>query len=166
MQFHLAKSAILYNPIDSVEAIFTSHNWDFERRNRHEIALEVQGKWSNIVLFFNWEKGMHALHISGLMDLNIPACQKNNFFELLALTNEQLWVGHFSYWSEQSMPVFKHSVLLEDSEQIVPERINEIINIVIKECERFYPVFKFVFEKNQNPSSALSAVWLETMGEA
>ena len=47
---NLAKNyALNYNPIDTVEDIFASKSYELERRNTHEVAVEVQGKWNKLL---------------------------------------------------------------------------------------------------------------------
>lgn len=155
-----------FNPIDTVENIFSTRSFELERRNANEVVVEVQGKWNNMLLFFAWENNMQCLHISCLMDIESEIEDRSKIFELLALANEELWVGHFSYWTEQKMPVFKHSVLLNDSENIFENKISQIIDIAIKECERMYPIFKVVLSKGMDPKQALYPMMMETIGQA
>lgn len=158
-----------YNPIDLVENIFSNKSFEFERRSLNEVVVEVQGKWNNMLLFFAWEENMHCLHMSCLMDIQSTIEDRSKIFELLALANEDLWVGHFSYWTEQNMPVFKHSILLneeEEEENSLFGKISQIIDIAIKECERMYPVFKVVLTKGMNPRQALYPMLMETVGQA
>ena len=44
-----------YNPIDTVENIFSTRSFELERRSLNEVVVEVQGKWNNMLLFFFWE---------------------------------------------------------------------------------------------------------------
>lgn len=164
----LAKNLPLdYNPIDAVEDIFASKSFELERRNANEVAVEVQGKWNNMLLFFAWEANMQCMHISCLMDIETKIEDRSKIFELLAMVNEELWVGHFSYWTEQNVPVFKHSVLLnEDGADTFEAKISQVIDIAIKECERMYPVFKVVLTKGMDPKQALYPMLMETSGNA
>ncbi len=154
-----------YNPIDVVEHIFATQSFELERRNLNEVVVEVQGKWNNMLLFFAWEARMQCLHISCLMDIETKIEDRSKIFELLALVNEELWVGHFSYWTEQNIPVFKHSILLNDGEDI-EGKIAQVIDIAIKECERMYPIFKVVLTKGMEPQQALYPMMMTTLGEA
>ncbi len=86
--------------------------------------------------------------------------------ELLALANEELWVGHFSYWTEQNMPVFKHSVIINDDEEMVENKVSQIIDIAIRECERMYPIFNVVLTRGMDPRQALYPMMMETKGSA
>ena len=162
------KIALQYNPIDTVESIFSSRSFEFERRSIDEVVVEVLGKWNNMLLFFSWERNMGCLHISCLMDIETKIEDRSKIFELLALMNEELWVGHFSYWNEQNTPVFKHSVFLNssDGDEKIQEKISQIIDIAIKECERMYPIFNVVLTKGMNPKQALYPMLMETIGQA
>ncbi len=164
---NLAKNyALNYNPIDLVENIFSARSFELDRRNVNEVAVEVQGKWNNMLLFFAWEENMHCLHLSCLMDIKSSIEDRSKIFELLALINEELWVGHFSYWAEQNMPVFKHSVILNDGEDVFETQIRQIIDIAIKECERMFPIFNVVLTKGMEPRQALYPMMMETIGQA
>ncbi len=158
--------ALTYNPIDTVENIFASRSFEIERRNLNEVAVEVQGKWNNMLLFFAWEANMQCMHISCLMDIETKIEDRSKIFELLALINEELWVGHFSYWTEQNIPVFKHSVFLKNNENIFENNISQVIDIAIKECERMYPIFKVVLTKGMEPKQALYPMLMDTLGQA
>ncbi len=161
------KIAFEYNPIDLVENIFSSKSFEFERRANNEVVVEVQGKWNNMLLFFSWEENMRCLHLSCLMDIKSTIEDRSKIFELLALVNEDLWLGHFSYWTEQNMPIFKHSILLNDEDETVLNgKISQVIDIAVKECERMYPIFKVVLTKGMDPKQALYPMLMETMGQA
>lgn len=114
---------------------------------------------------FAWEANMQCMHLSCLMDIETKIEDRSKIFELLALVNEELWVGHFSYWTEQNIPVFKHSVILNDGEDI-ESKISQIIDIAIKECERMYPIFKVVLTKGMDPKQALYPMMMATVGQA
>ncbi len=155
-----------YNPIDTVESIFSNQDFELDRRNLNEVAIEIQGKWNNMLLFFAWEENMRCLHMSCLMNIESKIEDRSKIFELLALVNEDLWVGHFSYWTEQNMPVFKHSMIVTDTESEFEGKISQLIDIAVKECERMYPIFNVVLTKGMNPRQALYPLEFETIGRA
>ena len=119
-----------------------------------------------MLLFFAWEPNMQCMHLSCLMDIETKIEDRSKIFELLALVNEELWVGHFSYWTEQNVPVFKHSVLLNKNDDNFEQKISQIIDIAVKECERMYPIFKVVLTKGMDPKQALYPMMMETFGSA
>ena len=156
----------LYNPIDTVESIFASRSYEFDRRANNEVAVEIQGKWNNMLLFFAWEENMRCLHMSCLMDIQSSIEDRSKIFELLAMANEDLWVGHFSYWTEQKMPVFKHSMIINNNEAKFEQKIAQLADIAIKECERMFPIFNVVLTKGMDPRQAMFPMMMETVGRA
>ncbi len=145
----------LYNPIDTIEKIFARDKVSYDRRKDTELVAEVLGKWDNMLVFFAYEEHLRCLHISCLLNLKASNVDRSKMFELLAILNENLWLGHFSYWSEQKMPIFKHSVILQDNEELFLHKISKIIELSIMECERIYPVFNAVMHQNIEPKQAL-----------
>lgn len=165
---NLAKNYIAeyYNPIDTVEHIFSAGQYELDRRNINEVAIEIQGKWNNMLLFFAWEENMRCLHMSCLMNIESTIEDRSKIFELLAMINEELWVGHFSYWTEENMPVFKHSMIVTDTESEFEGKLAQLIDIAVKECERMYPIFNVVLTKGMSPKQALYPLEFETVGRA
>ena len=129
------------NPIDAVEAVSSQKSYAFERRSENEVAVEIEGKWNNMLLFVAWEQHLRCLHISCLMNINAEISDCSRVFELLALVNENLWLGHFSFWSAHKMPIFKHSVIINHKEQDFSNKLEQIMEIAVNECEQMYPVF-------------------------
>ena len=145
----------IYNPIDAVESMFQNKSVEFERRSSTEVVAEVEGKWDNMLLFFAWEEHLHCLHISCLMNIDSSASDTGKIFELLALINEDLWLGHFSYWNERKMPMFKHSLIVNPEEGDFFSRLEQVVSIAVSECEHMYPVFKAVLTQNMSPRQVL-----------
>ena len=94
--------------------------------------------------------------------LRLPA--KTN--ALLAMANEKLWLGHFDLWSEENLPVFRHALMLRDGVGVSTELLEDLVDIAVTECERFYPAFQFVIWGGKPAAEALAAAMLETEGEA
>ncbi len=150
----LAANICSYNPIDDIECFFKQEN-SVERRSENEVVVEINGKWDNMLLFFAWEQKMNCLHISCLINIQPQAIELPSIYELLALINEDLWVGYFSYWEEMQMPIFRHSLFINNGEFDLDNKLSNIVNIAITECERAYPVFHAVFKQNISPRRAL-----------
>jgi hypothetical protein len=145
----------LYNPLDTIENIFLKEDISFDRRSDNELVAEVLGKWDNMLVFFAFEEHMRCVHISCLLNIENANVDRSKMFELLAMLNENLWLGHFSYWNEQKMPIFKHSIILQDEEELFSNKISKIIELSIMECERVYPIFNAVMRQNVEPSQAM-----------
>ena len=95
------------------------------------------------------------MHISCLINLEAENVNLPNIFELLALLNEDLWIGYFSYWEETKMPIFKHSLLIDEKDLNLTDKLSQLLNITITECERAYPIFHAVLKQHIAPRKAL-----------
>ena len=154
------------NPLDVLEQIISSNEWVFERRSDGEMAAEAPGKWCDYGLFFSWSPEISAMHFSCAFDMKVPPETRHKLFELLAIANEKLWIGHFGLESEDGVPVFRHSVLLRGSPSASAESLEDMVDIAITECERFFPAFQFVLWGGKGPADALQAAMLDCVGEA
>ncbi|MCB4822330.1 type III secretion system chaperone family protein [Roseicella aerolata] len=154
------------NPLDVLEQIVSANEWAFERRSDGEMAAEAPGKWCDYGLFFSWSPEISAMHFSCAFDMKVPPEGRSKLFELLAMANEKLWIGHFGLESEEGVPVFRHSVLLRGAPSASAESLEDMVDIAITECERFFPAFQFVLWGGKTPGDALQAAMLDCVGEA
>ncbi len=154
------------NPLDALEQIASANDWAFDRRSDSEMAAEAPGKWCDYGLYFSWSTEISAMHFTCAFDLKVPEKRRGALYELLALANERLWIGHFGMDSEDGMPVFRHSVLLRGAPGASSESLEDMVDIAITECERFFPAFQFVLWGGKSPGDALAAAMLECVGEA
>ena len=86
--------------------------------------------------------------------------------EMLALANEKLWLGHFGLESDDGMPVYRHAILLRGAGGASAESLEDLVDIALTECERFFPAFQFVLWGGKSPAEALAAAMLDCVGEA
>jgi hypothetical protein len=154
------------NPLDIMEQIAAANDWAFDRRNDSEMAAEAPGKWCDYGLYFSWSHEISAMQFTCAFDLKVPERRRGALYELLALANERLWIGHFGMDSDDGMPVFRHAVLLRGTAGASSESLEDMVDIAIAECERFFPAFQFVLWGGKSASEALQAAMLECAGEA
>lgn len=154
------------NPLDILEQIIAANEWAFERRSDGEMAAEAPGKWCDYGLHFSWSHEISAMAFTCAFDMKVPAEKREKLYELLALANDRLWIGHFGIEAEDGVPVFRHSVLLRGATGASAESLEDMVDIAITECERFFPAFQFVLWGGKSPADALAASMLDCVGEA
>ncbi|OKH88020.1 hypothetical protein LF95_15160 [Thalassospira sp. TSL5-1] len=154
------------NPLLLVEDIAQTNQWNLERRSADEIVVEIPGHWCTYLVYFTWRDDAEALHIACCFDLFVPDPVRPRMYELLAKCNEQLWIGHFGLWLEENMPLFRHTLLFGGDVPPATEQFEELIEIAISECERFFPAFNFVLGHGKSPDEALANAMLEPVGQA
>ena len=154
------------NPIDLVEEIVQANEWAHDRANDAEMVAEVSGRWCEYRMFFLWQQETSALHFSCGFDMKVPKGRKAPVYELLALVNEKLWLGHFDVASDDNSPAFRHAVLLRGALGASVEQIEDLVDIALSECERFYPAFQLVVWGGKTPDEAITAAMIDPVGEA
>jgi len=157
------ETEVAFNPIDDVERIAANREWMFERRSDQEVAVEVPGQWCDFGLYFAWSEDLSALHFSAAFDMRVPPARRPAVYELLAHLNERLWMGHFAVWVEEGVPMFRHTLVGGASDGLP---IEDVVEVALNECERFYPAFQFVIWGGKSASEAIEASMLDTVGEA
>ncbi len=154
------------NPLDVVEQVVSANDWAFDRRNEDEMAVEVPGKWCDYSLYFAWRQDAGALHFTCAFDMRVQQAKRRETHDLLAQVNEKLWLGHFGLWADEGVPMFRHAILMRGNGQASSEQIEDLVDIALSECERFYPAFQFVIWGGKSADDAIQAALLDTVGEA
>lgn len=152
------------DPIDLIEQIVAANDWPFDRAGDGELSVAVNGSWCDYHFGFSWREPEHALQLTCAFDMRVPPARRQEIYHLLGLVNEQLWLGHFDLWSEDGVILFRHASLLGTSTSVTV--CEELIDIAISTCERFYPAFQFVLWGGKSAQEALAASLIETVGEA
>ncbi|HET8729331.1 MAG TPA: YbjN domain-containing protein [Alphaproteobacteria bacterium] len=154
------------NPLDLMEEIVAANDWVFERASHDEMLVEVAGRWCNYRLFFFWQDEISAMQFSCQFDMKIPAAKKTAVCELLATVNERMWLGHFDVDGDEQTPMFRHTTLLRGNHGASVEMLEDLVDITLTECERFYPAFQFVVWGGKTAEEAVAAAILDTVAEA
>lgn len=155
-----------HNPLDVVEEIVTANEWPFERATDEELIVEIGGRWCDYRLYFVWQADVSAMQFSCQFDMKIPTARRNVVNDLLAEVNSRMWLGHFDVCTEESTPMFRQTTLLRGSRGASVEQLEDLVEIALSECERFYPAFQFVIWGGKSAKESVSAAILDTMGEA
>jgi hypothetical protein len=154
------------NPLDILEELVAANDWHFERSGADEMVVEVGGRWAEHRMFFVWQEDLSAIYFSCVVDVRVPPHKRAAMAELLALVNEKLWLGHFDLSTEDMLPMFRHTVLLRGATGATVEQLEDLVDIALNECDRFYPAFQFLLWGGRAPDEAVQAAILETVGEA
>lgn len=154
------------NPLDLLEEIILANDWAFERSGPDELVVEITGRWCNYRLFFFWQDDLSAMQFSCQFDMKVPTGRKAAVTELLAEVNQRLWLGHVDIEPDEATPMFRHTTLLRGAPSASIEMLEDLVEIAITECERFYPAFQFVVWGGKTASEAVSAAILDTVAEA
>ena len=154
------------NPIDLVEEIVIANDWAHDRADDDELVVEISGRWCDYRLYFVWQEEISALLFSCGFDMKVPKGRRAAIYELLSVANEKLWLGHFDISGEDNSPAFRHAVLLRGMPAASTEQVEDLVDIALSECERFYPAFQLVVWGGKKPDQAIAAAMIDPVGEA
>lgn len=154
------------NPLDVVERIAALNDWSFERAGEDEITIVVGGRWSDYQVSFTWLHDIEALHLACAFDLKVPERRRTEVQQLIALVNEQLWIGHFDLWTQDGLVMFRHSLVLAGGVEATNPQCQAVLSSALEACEGYFPAFQFVVWAGKPAREALDAAMFETSGEA
>ena len=163
LELHSARET---NPVDVVERLASLHDWSFDRAGDDEIAISVRGRWTDYHISFTWMDDIEALHFACAFDLKVPEPRRAAVLELIALINEQLWVGHFDMWVKDGVVMFRHALLLAGGVEVAGRQCEALLDTALDTSERYFQAFQFVVWAGKGAREALDAAMFDTCGEA
>jgi hypothetical protein len=153
-------------PVEMLAQLFDAHGWPFRLLNEDELSGEVQGSWAAYQIRGIWRAEDRVLQLLSLPDLLVQESQRPAIYELVARANEQVWLGHFEFWSKGNVLLYRHGVLLADHGKLGLGQAQGLVDAAISECDRFYPAFQFVLWGGKSPQDALADALVDAAGEA
>jgi len=154
------------NPVDAIERIAGHRDWLFDRSDENEITVSVKAGLADYHVSFSWLEEMEAVHLSCAFDLKVTERRKLEITRLLSLVNEQMWIGHFDLWSQESLVMYRQTLLLSGGAEPTDQQVEGLLSTAIEACERYYQAFQFVVWAGKTANEALETVLFETVGEA
>ena len=155
-----------YNPLDVAEALFEARDWLFDRPVEEELVAEITGGWCNYRVWCSWQPALGVMTFSCAFDTKVPQQSMDKLYPLLASVNEKMWLGHFDVCSEEHTITFRHALLLRGGNGATTEQVEDLIDVAICECDRFFPVFQTVIWGGKDFEHALEIALMDTVGEA
>jgi len=156
----------LSNPLDLVEQVIIDRDLAYDRPADDEIIAEVDSAWCNYRVWFNWNADQGALIFSCAFETKVPAMTLPRIYPLLAMANDKLWIGHFDYIAEENSIAFRHTMLMRGGCVLAIEQLEDLIDIAVSECERFFPAFQAIVWGGKSSEEAFASAIFETVGEA
>ena len=157
---------IYQNPIDIVEDVIHSKKWTFSREADHELVAEIASNWCQYRLYFSWSEQIKAINFTITFDLRFPDFKSKLAYELLANINEKLWIGHFDITSKNGIPAYRHTVLAPLVNELLFNQLENLVDIAICECERYYPAFELVLFDDCKIEEAIELCAMDIIGRA
>ena len=157
---------IFMNPIDDIEDIISSYDLQCSRSNYYELILNYNGLWNNYEVSFSWSQPRGLITANSNLNIKIPLLLVPKIQTMISLINENVSLGYFGYSSKRKCLYFRHNISIKGVNNLATEQIEDLIDAVIYECDKYFPAFQFFVHKKNDPEYVLKTVLLETIGEA
>ena len=105
------------HPIDLVENIAESHDWEFDRIADDQIAMAVVGQWRTYSITLAWSGYDETLRLICTFEMEPPEARIPALYDMLNRVNDMCWSGGFTYWAAEKMMVYRYGLILS-GEQI------------------------------------------------
>jgi hypothetical protein len=99
-------------------------------------------------------------------DLKFPQYKFLKAYELIGLINENLLIGHFDITSKNGIPAFRHTLFSSTDNDFLHKKLEDLVDIAIYECEKYYPSFQQVLFDDIEPTKSLVFANFEVIGSA
>ena len=153
-------------PLEMLAQFCDARGWEFDFVGDDEVCAEVPGSWATYQLRAVWRREDNVLQLICLPDIRVAEDKRGAVCEVLALINEQLWLGHFDVWSNGAVLLYRLALLLGPDGLLSLGQAHTAIEAAIEECDRFYPAFQFILWGNKTPAEALASALVDAAGEA
>ncbi len=154
------------HPIDIVETLAARHAWEFDRVTEDQIAMAVEGQWRTYALTLAWSPADEMLRLICTFEMEPPEGRLSDLYDVLNRTNDQVWLGAFSWWADQRLMVWRYGLPLLGGLSPTAEQIDRLIGAAVLAAERYYPAFQLVSWADHTPESAMKVAIAEAYGRA
>ena len=154
------------NPLDTLEELVSANNWTFDRHSECELMVQVGGHWCDYHLYVVWDLDVNAMFVSCQLDQRVPETRRAAVFELLVQVNGGLWLGHFDFVQDDATTMYRHAIPMRGAAGLSAEQLEDLVDIAIHECERFYPALQLVVWGGRSVADAIMVARMDTVGEA
>ena len=156
----------LAHPIDLVTRFVARHDWLVHQQERDAIIAEIPGRWSDYQLAVSWQDGEETMQVVCRIDVRAEQAQVGEVALLAALLNQQLYIGHLALDMSTCELELRHTLALRGAGGATPEQVEDVVDIMLGECEQVYPAIYQVVAGMLNAGDAATAVMMVTEGEA
>lgn len=154
------------DPLESVEEALEIAGWQHDRDEDGTIQAVAETRWGDMGALFAYRPDPAAIHFSVTLDIKPVAAKRSQLSELVIMANERLWLGHFDYWADEGVVIFRYTFSMLEREEASVGEIRSAIAAAVSAVDRFVPAFNFLIWAGKSPREAIDAVMFETQGEA
>jgi hypothetical protein len=154
------------DPLEAVEEAIEALGWPSERDEEGTLQLVAETRWGDMGALFAYRPEPEAIHFSLTLDVKAMEARRHALAELVMMANERLWLGHFDYWADDGVIMFRYTFPMADRAELSAGEVRTVLTAAVSAVDRFMPAFNFLIWAGKSPREAIDAVMFETQGEA
>ncbi len=154
------------NPIDFIEQYAVCDEKNILRDSRDEITILTKGLWNSYNISFKWNNQKKIIEVNSYFEAYKNCKIKNSIYSLVSSVNQKVAVGFFNFCPELNTIFYSYKISIKGQNFLTLEQVQDFMDIVIRECDRFFPVFFIYLYKKKDPKSAIEIALIDTHGEA
>lgn len=156
----------LAHPIELVTRFVVRQEWFLRQQHRDAIIAEIPGHWSHYQLAVSWQDDEETMQVICRIDVQADATMLGELAMLAALLNQHLFIGHLALDMATCELELRHTLALRGAGGATPEQVEDVVDIMLGECEQVYPAIYQVVRGALPAHDAATAVMMVTEGEA
>lgn len=157
----------IVDPLELIESCLEMSGWDFQRdESDNTLQCIASTRWGDMGALFANRREPPAIHFSITLDVKPTPSRRRQIAELVMMANERLWLGHFDYWADEQVLLYRHALPMLDRVEPDSGEVRAILAAGVDAINMFVPAFNFVIWAGKTPNEALEAALFETTGEA
>lgn len=157
---------LLDDPIELVTRFVVTHDWLLHRRGENSVLVEVPGNWCDYQLDVVWRHDEAAMQVSCRIDVPTDPTRYGEMIHLANLLNKQIFIGHLKLDVDTGELEIRYTLLLRGAGGATPEQIEDVVDIMLGECEHCYPAIYQVANHGVLATHAANVAMFTTDGEA
>ena len=156
----------LDDPIELVTRFVVTHDWLLQSRGENAVLVEVPGKWCDYQLEVVWRHDQAAMQVSCRIDVQTDPMRFGEMAILASLLNKQIFIGHLALNVTSGELEMRYTLALRGAGGATPEQIEDVVDIILGECEHCYPAIYQVAKHGVLATDAANIAMFTSGGEA
>ena len=156
----------LGHPIDLVSRFAARQEWYLRQTDRNMLTADVPGHWSQYHLQVTWQDDDETLRLDCGLELPVDDGSFQRLALMICMLNQHLFLGHFVIAPDTGAVELSYTLPLRGAGGATPEQIEDVVDILLGQCEQAFPALLHALENDGPPSLASQLVTMPTLGQA
>ena len=156
----------LGDPIELVARFVVQQDWFLKQTHADGVLVDVPGQWGQYQLRVDWKEDLQVLCVHIMLDMLFDGVPAMRLETLLSELNDHLFMGHFRLSSDKRGVQLYYVLPLRGAGGATPEQIEDVVDILLGQCEQAAPAFAQLVFAPDRPASSAGLIMVPVAGRA